>query len=197
MIVNYANDQVYFDGPNSKKSANFGCVCAQSLHFHKITETFLLLQRATKKKENLRPCCTICTWSHECTDIAVHSSSGKRSQQYPVPELFCTSFQCRTARILCHHKMGFALVALYKRSTVSESLLSLFKKERPYFSYVFTSFPFVYAIAQERIAPVDLYKRATGAIHSLSRANRSFSHKKTSDSLEKAKSEFPTLINRI
>ena len=46
---------------------------------------------------------------------------------------------------------------------------------------------------REKFAIVAYYNRATGAIHSFSRANRSFAHKKTSDSLEKQMSEFPNL----
>ena len=47
----------------------------------------------------------------------------------------------------------------------------------------------------ERFAQVAHDKRATGAIRSFSQANRSFTHKKTSELLEKPMSEFPILVH--
>ena len=70
---------------------------------------------------------------------------------------------------------GSDLVALDKRAIVSEMFPSLFTD-------------------REWLAPFAHDKTSTGAIHSFSRANRSFARKKTSDSLEKPMSEFPNLI---
>ena len=117
MFVNYANDQVYFDGPNSKKSANFGCVCAQSLHFHKITETFLLLQRATKKKKICVPAVQF-----------VHDPMNAQTQLYTVPAVngpSSTPFQSYSVLRFSAEQLEYCV------TTKWDSLLLLFTKDRP------------------------------------------------------------------
>ena len=75
----------------------------------------------------------------------------------------------------------FALITLYKRATISEILPSFITKEQPW-----------------AIHSRHSLQSATGGIRYFSRANQTFSLSltKTSDSLEKPNSEFPTLPYR-
>ena len=74
----------------------------------------------------------------------------------------------------------FALVALYKRTTVSESLLSFFTKER------------LKAICSRRSV-----QNRDGSNSLFLKKESLFRSQKTSDSLKKPKSEFPTLSQRL
>ena len=115
--------------------------------------------------------------------------------------LFCSSLFCS--------KLKIALIALLKEWH-EWFALSLSKNEQRalqihIFPHVFNSFPMLFPFLcsrancshsdSEQFAPVALFKRATVAISSFPRGNRYllFRSQKTSDLLEKPKSEFPTL----
>ena len=102
----------------------------------------------------------------------VRSGTTKQGWEFALSIFWSSLFRSRLSLKKSDFEW-FALVALKKRSTVSQSLLSLFTKERP------RAKSFCRALQKsdhERIAPVALYKRVI-------RSGQSWQKSKGSDSL--------------